>query len=208
VQLTERADFRLKNLVFEGGLSFRHRMQGTGVSTGSFPGTISSTEAHFGYLGATYTTPPIRALGGSRFIAGITGFEQPVDHHVAVLNPTTNLVDYVDENPNQNRYFESQQQVGVVIPVDPKNGFSVTVRDLWGGANYYENQPAPWRWDSDVVLQATKKFSSLFSLSMRVQDQHYAIQGFPYPAPNANHVEAIDVLGDVHVDLNRLVHHT
>jgi hypothetical protein len=57
------------------------------------------------------------------------------------------------------------------------------------------------------VVQATKKFNNIFSLSMRVQDQHYAIQGFPYPAPNANHVQSIDVLGDFHFDLNQLIHH-
>jgi hypothetical protein len=206
VQLTERVDYQLDHLVLEAGYSFRHREDGTGVSTGVYPYTISSTEAHFGYLSAIYTTPPIRALGGARFIAGIAAQEQPVDHHVAVLNPTTRLVNYIDESPNQNRYWESQQQVGVVIPIDPKHGFTFTARDIWGGANFYENQPGPWRWNGDIVLQATKKFTNYFSLSMRLQDQHYAIQGFPFPAPNANHVETIDVLGDFHVDLNRLIH--
>lgn len=206
VVLTERLDYQLKHFVIEGGLAFRHREQGTGVSSGRFPYTVSSTEAHYGYLGVTYTSPPVRALGGSQFILGVTGYEQPIDHHVAVLNPATNLVSYLDENPNRNHYFETQQQVGIVIPVDPKHGFTVSARDLWGAANFYENSPFPWHWDADVVLSATKKFNDFFSLTLRTQDQHYAPQGFPFPAPNVDHVESIDVLADFHIDLNQLGH--
>jgi hypothetical protein len=206
VVLTERLDYQFKHFVIEGGLAFRHRESGNGVSTGRYPSTISSTEAHYGYLGVTYTSPGVRALGGSQFILGITGYEQPVDQHVAVLNPATNLVTYVNEDPHQTRYFESQQQVGVIIPVDPKHGFSFTARDLWGAANFYENSPFPWHWDSDVVLSATKKFSNTFSLTLRTQDQHYAPQGYPFPTPNVNHVESIDVLADFHVDLNTFGH--
>lgn len=207
VVLTERLDYQLKNFVIEGGLAFRHRLQGTGVSTGRYPFTVSSTEAHYGYLGVTYTSPPVRALGGSHFILGVTGYEQPVDQHVAVLNPATNLVNYINENPHQSRYFDTQQQVGIVIPVDPKHGFSVSARDLWGAANWYENSPFPWRWDANIVLSATKKFSDTFSLTLRTQDQHYAPQGYPFPTPNVDHVESIDVLADFHLDLNQLVHH-
>jgi hypothetical protein len=206
VILTERLDYQLKHFVIEGGLAFRHRLQGLGASTGRFPSTVSSTEAHYGYLGVTYTTPQIRALGGSQFILGVTGYEQPVDQHVAVLNPAMNLVTYINENPHQNRYFDTQQQVGIVIPVDPKHGFTVSARDLWGAANWYENSPFPWRWDANIVLSATKKFNDSFSLTLRTQDQHYAPQGFPFPTPNVDHVESIDVLADFHVDLNKLVH--
>jgi hypothetical protein len=206
VILTERLDYQNKQFVIEGGLAFRHREQGTGVSTGRYPFTISSTEAHYGYLGVTYTSLPIRALGNSRFILGITGYEQPVDQHVAVLNLATNTVSYISENPHQNRYFETQQQVGLVIPVDPKHGFSVSARYLWGAANFYENSPFPWHWDAEVALSATKKFSDLFSLTLRTRDQHYAPQGYPFPAPNVDHVESIDVLADFHLDLNKLVH--
>jgi hypothetical protein len=208
VQLTERLDYQIKNFVIEGGLSFRHRLQDLngGVSGAPFPYTISSTEAHFGYLGVSYTSPPIRALAGSQFILGVNGYEQPVDKHVAVLNPTTHLVNYIPESPNQNRFFETQQQVGVIVPVDPKHGFSVSARDLWGAANFYENSPFPWYWDADIVLAATKKFNNYFSLTLRATDQHYAPQGFPFPTPNVNHVEGIDVLADFHLDTNTLVH--
>lgn len=206
VVLTERLDYELKRFVIEGGLGFRHRLQGNGASTGRFPSTISSTEAHYGFLGVTYTTPPIRGLGNSHFFLSVTGYEQPVDQHVAVLNPATNLVNYINENPHQNRYFDTQQQVGVVIPVDPKHGFSVTAEDLWGASNWYENSPFPWYRDADIILSATKKFSDTVSLTVRTQDEHYAPQGFPFPTPNVNHVESIDVLADFHLDLNKLGH--
>jgi hypothetical protein len=206
VALTERLDYQIADFVIEGGLGFRHRLQGTGVSTGRYPYTVSSTEAHYGYLGVTYTSPPLRALGGSRFVLGVTGYEQPVDQHVAVLNRATNLVGYIDENPHQNRYFDTQQQVGIVIPIDPRHGVSVSVRDFWGAGNWYENSPGPWRWDANIVLSATKKFSDAFSLTLRTQDEHYAPQGYPYPTPNIDHVETIDVLADFHVGLNTLVH--
>jgi hypothetical protein len=209
VVLTERLDYQYKQFVFEGGLSFRHRLAntgGVGVSTGRFPYTISSTEWHYAYLGVTYTTPPVRALGGSRFILGVTGEEIPVDQHVAVLNPTTHLVNYINENPNQSRYFESTEQAGIIIPVDAKHGFTVSARDIIGGANFYENAPFPYREDAFVILSATKKFNDFFSLTMRAQNQNFAKQGYPYQVPNVAHTESIDLSADFHVDTNRLVH--
>jgi hypothetical protein len=204
--LTERLDYQIKRFVIEGGLSFRHRISGSGVSTGSYPYTISSNEWHYGYLGVTYTTPPIRALLGSRFVFGIAGEEQPVDQHVAVLNPTTHQVTLVNENPHQSRYFESTQQVGVVIPVDPRHGFSVAVKDTWGAGSFYENAPFPYRYTGIVVLSATKKFSDFFSLSVRSSNVHAVEQGYPYQVPNATHNEVFDLLADFHVDTNRFMH--
>ena len=75
-----------------------------------------------------------------------------------------------------------------------------------GAINYYENSPFPWRLSSSVTLALTKKFNDTFSLTMREQNAHYVAQGFPFPAPNAIHTEAIDVLGDFHFDMNKLVH--
>jgi hypothetical protein len=204
VVLVERLDYQLKQFVIEGGLSFRHRVEGSGVSTGAYPFTISSTEWHYGYLGVTYTTKPIRALGGSRFVFGITGEEQPVDHHVAVLDPTTHLVKYVDMRPNQSRYFESTQQVGILIPVDPRHGLSVSAKDIWGAGAFYENAPFPYRYTGTVVLTATKKVNDYLSLSVRTSNVHAVEQGYPFPVPNATHNRTIDVLADFHIDTGRL----
>jgi hypothetical protein len=160
------------------------------------------------HRGSSHVAAPggFARLCARQFFLSVTGYEQPVDQHVAVLNPATNLVSYINENPHQKRYFDTQQQVGVVIPVDPKHGFSVTALDLWGASNWYENSPFPWYRDADIILTVTKKFSDSFSLTLRTQDEHYAPQGFPFPTPNVNHVESIDVLADFHVDLNKLGH--
>jgi hypothetical protein len=204
--LVERLDYQLKQFVIEGGFSFRHRISGSGVSAAPYPSTISSTEWHYGYLGVTYTTRPIRALLGSKFVFGIAAEEQPVDQHVAVMNPTTHLVTYVNENPNQTRYYESTQQVGIVIPIDPRHGLSASAKDVWGAGSFYENAPFPYRYDGIVTLSVTKKFNEFFSLSVRSSNVHAVEQGYPYPVPNATHNEVIDVLADFHLDTNRFIH--
>lgn len=199
--LTERLDYQVSQFTVEGGLSYRHRIDGaSGVSTAAYPYTVSSTEWHYGYLGVTYTTLPIRALFNSRFTFNVTGDYQPVDHHVAVQGPGG--VTYIDENPKKNQYYESTQAVGIIVPVN--HGLSVTARDSWGATNFYENAPFPYRWDSAILLAVTKKFNNFFSLTIRDQNQHFAPQGAPYAFPNVNHVESVDVLADFHIDTNKL----
>jgi hypothetical protein len=206
--LVERLDYQLTpQVVLEGGLAFRHREEGTGVSGAPFPYTVSSSEAHDGYLSATYTTVPIRALGESRFLFSIEAEDQPVDHHVAELNSATNTVYYIDENPHQNEDLETTQQVGVIIPIDPRHGFSGTVREAWGAINFYENAPFPYRWASATTYALTKKFSNTFSLTARVESSSYIEQGYPFPKPNALQSGTIDILGDFHFDLGALGHH-
>lgn len=56
------------------------------------------------------------------------------------------------------------------------------------------------------VVGLNRNTSQLRAAPMRMQDEHYALQGFPFPTPNANHVESIDVPADFHVDLNQLGH--
>jgi hypothetical protein len=202
--LINRVDYQLSpELTLESGLSFRHREEGTGVSGAPFPYTVSSSESHYGYLSATYTTIPIHALGGSRFLFSINGERQAVDHHVAVLSGGT--VQYVDENPKRNAYYETSQRVGVIVPIDRKHGFTFSAREAWGATNFYENAPFPWRWAAATTLSVTRKFSNLFSLTLRQENALYAIQGSPLPAPNALHAETIDIFGDFHVDLNQIV---
>ena len=203
--LVERLDYQLGGLTFEGGSSFRHRIDGaSGVSTAAFPFTVSSSEAHYDYLGVTYTTTPIRALAGTRFLFGITADAQQVDHHVGVK--TGNVVTFIDENPKQNIYYETTEQVGAIVPVDPRHGLILTARDTWGAINFYENAPFPFRYSNSLTVGLTKKFNPFFSMTLRAQNSDYIAQGFPFPAPNAIHTETIDALADFHVDLNTLVH--
>jgi hypothetical protein len=201
--LVERLDYQVNQFTIEAGLSYRHRIDAAaGVSTGRYPYTVSSSEWHYGYLGVTYTTVPIRGLANSRFTFNVTADDQPVDHHVAVQG--AHGVTYIDENPHKNHYYESTETVGVMIPVN--HGLTVTVRDSWGAGNFYENAPFPYRWDSAFLIAVTKKFNNVFSLTLRDQNQHYAPQGAPYAFPNVNHVESIDVLADFHLDTNKLGH--
>lgn len=207
--LVYRGDLQLHQFTLEAGESFRHRIFASGspiVSAQPFPATYGSQEHHFAYLGVTYTTPPIAALGGTVFAFNITGDAQNVDHHVGAMCTaalashgtctTPNTIYYVDEAPGQNRWYETTQSVGMTIPVDRKHGFSFTAKDTWGYLNFYENSPWPGRYSSAVLLQVTKKFSPLFSLAMRVQNNN---QSFPNPQL---HVGSIDVIGDFHLDLN------
>lgn len=203
--LVERLDYQLGGFTFEGGSSFRHRMDGAaGVSGAPFPSTVSSSEAHYDYLGVTYTTRPVRALANTRFLFSLTGEAQHVDHHVGVL--TGNTVSFIDENPKQNIYYESTEQVGALIPIDAKHGLTFSARDAWGAINFYENAPFPWRYSNSLTLALTKKFSPFFSFTMREQNSDYLALGSPFPAPNTLHTEAIDAFADFHVDLNSLIH--
>lgn len=198
--LVERLDYQFNRFTLEGGLSYRHRIDAaSGVSTSPF--SINSTEWHYAYLGLTYTTAPLRALMNSRFTFNVTGERQPVDHHVAVQGPGE--ITYIDENPHKNQYYESTEAVGIIVPVN--HGLSLTARDSWGATNFYENAPFPYRWDGAVLVALTKKFSDFFSLTIRDQNQHFAPQGMPYPYPNVNHVESIDVLADFHIDTNKML---
>ncbi|HTW84349.1 MAG TPA: hypothetical protein VMD91_09805 [Candidatus Sulfotelmatobacter sp.] len=101
--LVYRTDWQFSpNWLLEGGLQFRHRLyagcfvngcplnaagnsQNSGISAVPFPYSNNSTEAHWGYLGLTYTTPAIHELHGTRFSFNITGDEQNADQNVAEL---------------------------------------------------------------------------------------------------------------------------
>jgi len=236
------------------GDAFRHREQAVGACTATNPGcgaggassvpfncvnnglstgpacTVSSTEAHYGYAGLSYTTLPIAELLHSVFVFGITGSAQNVDHHVAALcsagnkaayaangfDPTcTGLgagqVGYFDENPRQSVYYESTQSVSMIVPVDPKHGTTFLANERWGTLNWYENAAlfggigVPYRWNSALALQLSKRFSPGFTLAVRHQDYH-AIPGMALPLPNAIHVGSWDVIGTFHLDTNTWFH--
>ena len=217
------------------GDAFRHRefnSGASGVSNVPFPYTVSSTEAHDGYAGLSFTSSPINELFHSIFVLGITGSAQNVDHHVAALCSAANLatyannglpasctalgagahnVGYFDENPRQSVYYESTQSVSMIIPVDPKHGTTFLANERWGTLNWYENAALfggigiPYRWNSALALQLSKRFSPGFTLAVRHQDYH-AIPGMALPLPNAIHVGSWDLIGTFHLDTNSWVH--
>jgi len=221
--LQYRGDYQFTpQLLMEVGESFRHRIyanDGSGVSSvpflcanGTFaavstvggvtiPGggcTVSSTEHHYGYLGFTWTTRPIKELLYSTFAFNLTGDRQNVDHNVGVtcsagtiaqMNagyakvngcrnasgvPTVSAltVGYLDENPSQSAVYETTQGVTWNIPLDRKRRVVFTDRMRWGALNFYENQPFPFRWAiaNDMIL--TKVFSPGFTMALRHSDYH------------------------------------
>ena len=212
------------------GDSFRHRIQSFGgagggtlfanVSAQPFPYTLSSTEHHFGYLGFSYTTKPVKELLRSTFVFSETLDVQNVDHHVAVLcntaankalpscaGKTATQVGYLDENPNQARYYETTQGISMIVPVDPKHGTSFLLNERWGYLNFYENAAAPYRWNSATTYQLSKRFSPGFTLALRHSDLHASsTQSVPFTAPNAIHVGSWDIIGTFHVDTNTFFH--
>jgi hypothetical protein len=216
-KLLYHADAVFGRFTVTGGFSFRQRDDaggGNGVSDAPFPYTVSSTEHHYGYLGVTYLTSPIRWLANSSFALNVNGYAQPVDHHVGTLC-SASLVDtgvcttagsvyYVNEDPHQNMYYESSQSVALMIPLHPN--LTITVSETIGALNFYENADGPYRWDDYDVEAITKKFSPTFSLTMRHQALHQALQGYPFPYPQAINTGVYDIYADFHFDLNQLVH--
>ncbi|MFN2461099.1 MAG: hypothetical protein ABR591_10490 [Candidatus Velthaea sp.] len=196
--LIYRVDAQLKRFLVEGGLSFRHRIVGgTNTSNNPRPPTISSTEHHFGYLGFTYSTTPIAELGNSVFTFNINLDTQAVDHHVGTATGV------IDEAPGVNRWWETDQYVAVTVPIDPKHGFSMFAQDRWGAANFYENQPYPWRWATLQTIQLNKRFNPNFLLALRYRNNWELPVGAPFVAPNSIHVGAWDILADFKIDLNQ-----
>jgi hypothetical protein len=213
-----------------GASSVPFNCNNNGHSTGPAC-TISSTEAHDGYAGISYATAPIAELLHSVFVFGITGSAQNVDHHVAALCSAANKaayanngfpascaglaannVGYFDENPHQSVYYESTQSVSMIVPVDPRHGTSFLANERWGALNWYETPSQlnggigiPYRWNSALALQLSKRFSPGFTLAVRHQDYH-SLPGMALAYPNAIHVGSWDVIGTFHLDTNTWFH--
>jgi hypothetical protein len=215
VVLVTRLDEQFKRLQIEEGLYFRHRIAG-GSQTSNNPllPTIASREAHYGYVGVTYATGGIPWLLNSFITFNINADTQAVDHHVGCLLktlegvaatcPKGNTTGVIDENPGQNRVWETDQYVQLTIPVDKKHGLTLVGQDRWGALNFYENAPFPYRWTTSQTYLLTKRFNRVFSLSLRARDQWAVASGSPYVKPNAQHNGTIDVLADFKIDTNTL----
>jgi len=217
VVLVTRLDEQFSRLQFEEGLYFRHRIAG-GSQTSNNPllPTIASREAHMGYVGVTYATGGIPWLLNSFITFNINADTQAVDHHVGCLPkaldgvaatcPKGNTTGFIDENPTQNRVWETDQYVQLTIPVDKKHGVTLVGQDRWGALNFYENAPFPYRWTTSQTYLLSKRFNRVFSLSLRVRDQWAVASGSPYVKPDAQHNGTIDILADFKIDTNTFVH--
>jgi hypothetical protein len=214
VVLVYRLDQNFKRFQIEEGLYFRHRAVG-GANTSATPylPTISSTEAHYGYIGFTYSTPGVPGLLHSFLTANINFDRQAVDHHIG-CGPAKTVVsgNYTfdcfggtyDPNPGKSQYYETDQYVQLTVPIDPKGGVAFVVQDRWGALNFYENAAFPYRWATSQSYVFSKRFNKILTISVRDKTQTSVIQGAPYVGPNAQHNGSLDVLADFKVDTNHL----
>jgi hypothetical protein len=220
-----------KYLTIDAGDAFRHRAYNAGdvsgangVSGAPYPASYSSTEAHWAYLGATYTTHPIKELLNTSIFFTEQGEESNVDHHVGlVCSPGPNIgigtctpaiafagPPYpdlsIDENPHQNKYYTSQQTLGLTIPLDAKRTAILSIQDGWGALSWYENAEFPYTYSGIEQALLSKRFNSVFTLSLRAREYFQHPQGAPFPAPDIIHLGSVDVIGTFHVDTNSLFH--
>jgi hypothetical protein len=160
-------------------------------------------------------TPGIRGLLNSFFTFNINADTQATDHHVTCLLtaigkvaatcPKGNTTGLINENPSQDRIWETDQYVQLTVPIDRKHGVTAVAQNRWGAQNFYENAPFPYRYTTSQTYILTKRFNRVFALSLRARDQ-WTVQGLPSPylKPNAQHNGTIDVLADFKIDTNTL----
>jgi hypothetical protein len=200
VILNYRVDEQSGPLQFEEGLNFRHRVVG-GTNTSADASSINSTEGHFGYVGVTYASPTIAWLHGSFFSLNMNLDTQAVDHHVGCGSACPKGESVINENPSQNRLWETDQYVGVTVPIDRRHGITFVAQDRFGATTFFENISAPLRFTTSQTYLLTKRFNRLFALTLRAKDQ-VGTAGNPYVYPNALHNGAVDVLADFKIDTN------
>ena len=229
-----------KYLALDIGDGFRHRLwasgasttpennplttnpnaQASGVSTAAWPLSYSSTEAHYGFAGLSYSTHPIAELHGAVFSVSEQVEDQKVDHHVGIDCSAADVHDALfgcgallagqsgvkDENPGKNYYYTTTQAVTAAIPLDKRRfGSTFSVTETWGYLNWYENANFPYRWSSAITYLVQKKFNNVFTLGVRVRDYHQDPQGAPEAFPATIHVGSIDLLGTFHIDTGTFV---
>jgi hypothetical protein len=213
--IVERLDEQFHRFTLEEGLAFRHRIVGgANTSNNPFPPTISSTEAHYGYVGLSYVTAPIAWLHNSFITLNINADTQAIDHHVGCRGTVFTSGNFkapcvagvFDPNPSQNRVWETDQYVQLTIPIDKKNGLTATAQDRWGALNFYENAAFPYRWATSQTYLFTKRFDRVLAVSIRLRDQTALAIGAPYVRPNAQHNGTVDLLADFKLDTNAFLH--
>jgi hypothetical protein len=261
VVLVYRADWQFnKSWLLEGGFQFRHRAyagcegvandgtatsgcplknaytsENSGISSSPFPYTDASTEAHWGYLGLTYTTPPIHELWNVQFAFNFTGDDQNADQNVAELCAAATTypgcashlhqIIYVPEgaiNTNKVGILCSTTSVPGVYSDCPKSylestqyvaaiipfthGITGVVNYTWGALNFYENQEFPWRWADAMTYSVSDKFNPFVAFTLRWKNNHEDMIDIPYASPNVNHVGAFDAYFTFHVDTGAWFH--
>lgn len=166
-----------KGLSAEIGTAYRHRVCCPADTDVRNP---TPTNYHDNYLGFTYATPSVRGLSNAFLIYNIKGHASPHFSDSVAAVAAANAAGYPD---NKRTEFGITQAVTVVVPVDPKHGFSVAATNTWGAFNYFSNQAIPLYYNI-IILSVDKSFTKHVSLSASVDNFIQRPQGYPFPSGN------------------------
>ncbi len=186
-----RADYHVGRFNVEGGFGSRKRS--------CCP--VDSFDWHKGFLGVSYTTPSLIFLNHGFFVFDITGnssHQYVSPQALARIPPGLSF-----KNNSQN--YTTQQAVTAVIPVDLRNGVRVAGTFLWGALDYPVDYPFPLYYDV-FVISGTKQVNPNFGVTINLTNVIQRNQGYPFPSPLGIRTSALNVLADIHLDFNRLLH--
>lgn len=185
----------VKSFEIDLGLANRHRICCPGSSD---PNQPASTEWHTGYLGLTWSSPPVKGLLNSFAVFNVTVHTANHDQSPIVAQSLGTL------SIGSVREWGTTQAATVVVPVDPKHGFDATGTFAWGAADYFQDGAFPWMYDI-FVATITKHFNPYFSLTMKASNLYQRPQGNPFMAPGGIHLGEADLTADFHIDLNKII---
>ena len=181
-----------KGLSAELGTAYRHR---TCCPADTDVHNPTPTNYHDNYLGLTYATPSVASLSNAFLIYNIKGHASPHFSDSAGAIAAANAAGYPDARRTE---LGITQAVTLVVPIDPKHGFSVAATNTWGAVNYFSNQAIPLYYNI-VILTVNKSFTKELSMSASVDNFVQRPQGYPFPAGNGVNDASLNVSLNFHV---------
>ncbi len=183
-----RLDYHQGHFNLEGGFESRYRR--------CCP--ADSFEWHKGYVGLSYSTPPLVFLNHGIFVLDITGNAN--HQHASALSLASNPVGLPLKD---GEVYTTTQAVTAVIPVSPKIGIRTAATFIWGANDWGENSPFPSYYDI-WVFAATKQITDDLGFTINTAQVTQRIQGSPFPPPNVIKTSALNMALDFHVDFNKI----
>lgn len=189
--------FRLDASIGKGlsagiGTSYRHRVC---CPADSDPRNPTPSFYHDNYLGVSYAFPAFAALGGTQLIYNITGHASPHFSDTPAAVAAANAAGYPDAKRTE---FGITQAATLVVPIDPKHGFSAAGTFTWGAFNYFSNQPIPLYYDI-TVLSLNKTVNKYLSFSASVDNFVQRPQGYPFERGSGVNGASLNLNANVHV---------
>jgi len=188
-------DFRLNytaNKAFSGALGYFYRHR-TCCKASNDPTNLQPITVHEAYLELNYAFPAIASLGGAQF--ALTGrATQTLAHHptplsVLVANPQI-------KGDEGNRIWPTAG-ASLVVPVDPKNGFSVFGTYSYA-KDYFDYQPIAF-WYNIVDFGFTRVVNPVLSFTFDASNLTQHKQGYPFAGFNTIHRAKFVLSADIHI---------